>query len=136
MVMEMPKRSLQRESSDKQAREMRETVEDTSAGALPSPITAMPQLQKWNSPKINAWRCFATFYCFIILGANDAAYGALIPYLEEYYNINYTVISLVFLSPVVGYATAALLNNHIHMVYGQRGVALIMSVSHLVAYGM
>lgn len=136
MVMEMPKRSLQRESTDKHARETRQTVEDTSAGALPSPITAVPQLQKWNSPKINAWRCFATFYCFIILGANDAAYGALIPYLEEYYNINYTVISLVFLSPVVGYATAALLNNHIHMVYGQRGVALIMSVSHLVAYGM
>lgn len=133
MVMEMPRRSLQREISDKHARE---TVEDTSAGALPSPTTAVIQLQKWNSPRINAWRCFATFYCFIILGANDAAYGALIPYLEEYYNINYTVISLVFLSPVVGYATAAVLNNHIHTVYGQRGVAAIMSVSHLVSYGM
>lgn len=133
MVLEMPKRSLQRESSNKQ---IRETVEDTSAGALPPPTTAVPQLQKWNSPKINIWRCLATFYCFIILGANDAAYGALIPYLEEYYNINYTVISLVFLSPIVGYSTAALSNNHIHTVYGQRGVAIIMSVSHLVAYGM
>jgi len=27
------------------------------------------------------------------------------------------------------------LNNHIHTVYGQRGVAIIMSISHLVAYG-
>lgn len=133
MVIEMPKRSLQREGPDKQ---IRETVEDTSAGALPPPTTAVPQLQKWNSPRINVWRCLATFYSFIILGANDAAYGALIPYLEKYYNINYTVISLVFLSPIVGYATAALLNNHIHTVYGQRGVAIIMSISHLVAYGM
>ena len=112
-----------------------QVVEDTSAGALPPPTTSAPQLQRWNSPRINTWRCFATFYSFIILGANDAAYGALIPYLETWYNVNYTVISLVFLSPIIGYTMSALLNNHIHTVYGQRGVAIIMSCSHLLAYG-
>ena len=80
------------------------------------------------------WRCLATFYSFIILGANDAAYGALIPYLEIYYGVDYTVISLVFLSPIVGYSMSALSNNHIHTVYGQRGVACIMSGSHVCAY--
>ncbi len=94
-----------------------------------------PQLQKWNSPRINIWRCAGTFWSFVILGANDAAIGALIPYLEEWYNVNYTVISLVFLSPIIGYTLSALLNNHIHVVYGQRGVACIMSLSHLLGYG-
>lgn len=80
------------------------------------------------------FRCFATFWSFICLGANDGAYGALIPYLEKYYDINYTVVSLVFLSPIVGYICAAIFNNAIHMRFGQRGVAIIMSGSHLLAY--
>lgn len=103
---------------------------------LPSPTTAntTPQLQRWNYPRINLWRVFGTFWSFIVLGANDAAYGALIPYLEEYYKIDYLTISLVFLSPIVGYVASALTNNLIHNKFGQRGVAVIMSISHLIAY--
>jgi hypothetical protein len=130
VVIEMPSKSHQAGNA---AREM-PVFEDISAGALPPPSTATPQLQKWNSPRLNMWRCLATFYSFIILGANDAAYGALIPYLETWYDVNYTVISLVFLSPIVGYTMSALLNNRIHTVYGQRGVAMMMSTSHLLAY--
>ena len=96
--------------------------------------TEEAHLQKWNFPRINMFRCFATFWSFICLGANDGAYGALIPYLEKYYNINYTIVSLVFLSPIVGYTCSALSNNAIHMRFGQRGVAIIMSGSHLIAY--
>lgn len=68
------------------------------------------------------------------MGANDAAYGALIPYLEKYYNLTYTVVSLIFLSPLVGYTLSALLNNYIHHRLGQRGVAIICSACHLLAY--
>lgn len=82
------------------------------------------------------FRLCATFFSFIVLGANDAAYGALIPYLEEWYNVNYTVISLIFLSPIMGYTMSALLINHIHVVYGQRGVAWLMGVSHLLGFRM
>lgn len=132
VLIEMPSKSHPPRDSDKDV----PTFEDISAGALPPPSTSTPQLQKWHTPTINMWRCFATFYSFIILGANDAAYGALIPYLETWYHVNYTVISLVFLSPIVGYTLSAILNNHIHVVYGQRGVALIMSISHVLAYSM
>lgn len=31
--------------------------------------------EKWNEPAVNAPRTFATFWCFVIMGANDAAYG-------------------------------------------------------------
>ena len=103
-------------------------------GSLPSPNTTSPVLQRWNYPKINAFRVCACFYSFLILGANDGAYGALIPYLEEYYDVNYTIISLVFLSPVGGYMASALLNNKIHMLCGQRGLAILMACLHILAY--
>jgi fucose permease len=54
--------------------------------------------------------------------------------LEEYYNLSYTVISLIFLSPLVGYILSALLNNTIHIRVGQRGVAMICPGCHLLAY--
>jgi fucose permease len=59
---------------------------------------------------------------------------ALIPYLETYYDVNYTVVSLVFLAPFVGYSAAALLNNRIHMRWGQLGVAIIAPLCKIVAY--
>ncbi|KAH8429133.1 uncharacterized protein LDX57_006803 [Aspergillus melleus] len=68
------------------------------------------------------------------MGANDAAYGALIPYLEEYYDISYMVVSCVFLSPLVGYVLAALVNNKLHETIGQRGISLIVPPFRLVAY--
>ncbi|OQE28360.1 hypothetical protein PENSTE_c003G06133 [Penicillium steckii] len=91
-------------------------------------------LEKWNEPRINAYRSFATFWSMLVMGANDAAYGALIPYLESYYDLSYTIVSLVFLSPLVGYTLAAFLNHRIHTSLGQRGPALIGPGCHLVAY--
>ena len=44
------------------------------------------------------------------------------------------MVSLVFLSPLVGYVTSALLNNRIHMTLGQRGVAFIAPGVRLIAY--
>lgn len=31
--------------------------------------------EKWNEPRINAWRVLATYYSFVVVGANDGAYG-------------------------------------------------------------
>ncbi|KAF1956078.1 MFS general substrate transporter [Byssothecium circinans] len=102
---------------------------------LPSPTTqGAEKLERWNASQINFWRTMAAFWSFVVMGSNDAAYGALIPYLQEYYNLTFVIISLVFLSPLVGYTASALLNNAIHLKFGQRGVGIISPVCHLVAY--
>jgi len=103
-------------------------------GALPSPTTASEVLERWNHPRVNVYRTFACFMGFTVMGLNDAAYGALIPYLEIYYHLNYAVISLIFLSPLIGYTFSAILNNSVHLKFGQRGVALICPVCHIIAY--
>ncbi|KAI9889925.1 MAG: hypothetical protein M1814_004648 [Vezdaea aestivalis] len=99
--------------------------------APPHAVDVIPQ---WNHPKINTYRTLATFFSFIVMGANDAVYGAIIPSLEREYSISYLIVSLIFLSPFVGYISAASLNNVIHMRLGQRGVALIGPGAHLIAY--
>lgn len=39
------------------------------------PSTAVEARQKWNSPRINMWRVFATFWSFFVMGMNDGSYG-------------------------------------------------------------
>lgn len=130
--------------------------DDDPVESLPSPTTqAAAKPERWNAPRSNLYRTSAAFWSFIVMGSNDAAYGALIPYvclllnsrhtlwhsgrltnwqLQEYYHLTFIVISLVFLSPLVGYTASALLNNSIHLKFGQRGVAVIAPSCHLIAY--
>ncbi|KAH8429393.1 MFS transporter [Aspergillus melleus] len=68
------------------------------------------------------------------MGANDAAYGAIISYLEEYYQKSYTVVSLVFLSPFAGYTISAFVSNSIHQHLGRRGIAIIGPACHLLTF--
>ncbi|KAF2184539.1 putative MFS transporter [Zopfia rhizophila CBS 207.26] len=83
----------------------------------------------WNQPRINTWRLVAVFITFFNLGANDASYG-----LETYYHLNYTVVSLIFLSPFAGYFFAAASSDKVHMQFGQRGVAIIGPLCRLASY--
>ncbi|KJZ71382.1 hypothetical protein HIM_09223 [Hirsutella minnesotensis 3608] len=103
-----------------------ETAETDSVAARTVPMT-----EKWNEPRRNSYRLAAAFWCFLVMGANDAVYG-----LEVYYSLTYIIVSLVFLSPFVGYVSSALLNNRLHNKLGQRGVGIIGSASHLAAYAI
>ncbi|KAK4100955.1 MFS general substrate transporter [Parathielavia hyrcaniae] len=115
--------------TDPEKAEAAQDVTDEESGA-PSPPPA--QLQRWNGTATDMFRFFSTIYCFILMGMTDAAVGALLPYIESYYHISYTVVSLLFLSPFVGYILAAALNNLIHHHFGQLGVAVLGPVSRLV----
>jgi len=45
-----------------------------------------------------------------------------------------TVVSLIFLSPFVGYMLAAAVNNQIQMTLGQRGIAVIAPLCHIIPF--
>lgn len=127
------------------------TDEEAATAADAPPPAADVEQQRWNESRINMFRYFTTIYNFILLGMSDAVIGALLPYarltpppqkhqqltnaqIEEYYDLTYTVVSLLFLSPFVGYLVAALLNNHIHHRFGQRGVAVLGPLCRLVGF--
>ena len=50
-----------------------ETLSAESQHQPPAVVTHA--LEKWNEPSVNINRLFATFWAFVIMGANDAAYG-------------------------------------------------------------
>jgi hypothetical protein len=56
-------------------------IEDTDHQDVTPPRTAAEVLQRWNSPRINMLRVFATFWSFFVTGMNDGSYGvSLSPY--------------------------------------------------------
>ncbi|KAJ8058793.1 hypothetical protein OCU04_011781 [Sclerotinia nivalis] len=108
-------------------------LEDVRQDTTP-PTNAVEVLQSWNYPPENVFRVGASFWAFFLVGMNDGSYGALIPFLEQYYHLSYTAISLIFLSPFAGYTFASLINDPVHVHFGQRGVAIIAGLCHLISY--
>lgn len=108
---------------------------DEEAPALASPISPPPEKrQRWNESKTTTYRIFAATYSFTILGLNDGAVGALLPYIEKYYDISYIVLSCMFLASFAGYLSAALANNQVHHRFGQFGVAVMGATGRLIGY--
>ncbi|KAJ5873793.1 uncharacterized protein N7529_002223 [Penicillium soppii] len=114
------------------------------------PLHAVNVAPRWNESKTTIWKLTATFWCAFVMGSNDAAYGAIIPYvymgaddnvdintqLEIYYRKSYTIVSLVFLSPFVGYTISAILSNSVHQNLGRRGITIIAPICHLIAFAV
>ncbi|KAH6692259.1 major facilitator superfamily domain-containing protein [Plectosphaerella plurivora] len=120
------RRTARRNSSEEEG--------DLAADQPPPGHVAQSELQRWNHPKGNVTRLGFAFLTFAIAGMNDAAIGALLPYLEQYYNLTYTTVSLIFLTPFAGYSVAAFTNARIHMKWGQRGIALMAPACHMIAF--
>ncbi|KAF4830851.1 Bypass of stop codon protein 6 [Colletotrichum tropicale] len=58
----------------------------------------------------------------------------LIPQIEEYYGITYLQVSLIFLSPVLGFIMSTVSNHAVHLRYGKRGVIIMAGTCHVTAY--
>ncbi|KAK7433386.1 hypothetical protein QQZ08_000326 [Neonectria magnoliae] len=127
-------RSLREETVqpfEQTARTSRDRVLAEVGGIEPDAAPGVQALQQWNEPKINTFRLSAAFWSMLVMGANDAAYG-----LEKYYDLTYIVVSMVFISPFVGYVLAAVFNNYLHLRIGQRGIAVLCAGCHILAYSI
>ncbi|CAG7920974.1 unnamed protein product [Penicillium olsonii] len=130
-------RSLSPSLSPSPGEGYRDTPETNSASETDdAPSHAVNVSPRWNESKSTIWKLTATCWCAMVMGSNDAAYGAIIPYLETYYHKSYTVVSLVFLSPFVGYTFSAILSNLIHQNLGRRGIAIIAPSCHVTAFAI
>ncbi|KAL4772711.1 major facilitator superfamily domain-containing protein [Aspergillus nidulans var. acristatus] len=85
--------------------------------------------QKWNEPSINKWRIAAAFASFAVVGASDGVYG-----IREDFELSTTVVSLIFMTPFAGYTMASIAVNKIHMTFGQRGIATIGPLCHMIPF--
>ncbi|KAL3460596.1 major facilitator superfamily domain-containing protein [Aspergillus heterothallicus] len=115
--------------------ELRSPPGEPDQAYAPNPEAPVARVkQKWNEPSINKWRISAAFASFALVGASDGVYGALIPYIREDFNLSTTVVSLIFMTPFAGYTLASIAVNKIHMTLGQRGIAVIAPLCHLIPF--
>ena len=85
------------------------TQRDTliSRPASPQNHDVVGVVASWNNPPKTKWRVLCACLTYFGNGLADGAPGALIPYIEQYYHIQYAIMSLIFVTTAVGFISAA-----------------------------
>ncbi|ETW78486.1 hypothetical protein HETIRDRAFT_460334 [Heterobasidion irregulare TC 32-1] len=74
--------------------------------------------------------CFSVF----LLGWNDGPTGPLLPRFQSFYHVNYTVVSLIFISNCIGFIIGSVSNIFLTERLGFGKVIVLGSVAQLVGY--
>ncbi|KAG8721053.1 hypothetical protein FRC09_008557 [Ceratobasidium sp. 395] len=120
------------------ARHVQDGIEMTVLGAS-RPVE--PSILSENTePEIN-WRkewnsIAACCWCLFLNGWNDASIGPILPTIQSYYDLSFTVISLLFVFGCIGSISAAVLNVHLTDRLGLGRVMLLGALCQIVAYSI
>lgn len=91
-------------------------------------------IQTASNPYMNRWRLASAGIFFLLMGINDAASGALIPYIERNYHVGYAVVSLIFVGNAIGFISAAPLVNPVETKVGRAKTYIIATSLLSVGY--
>lgn len=83
---------------------------------------------------MNKWRVLAACLIYFGNGINDAVNGALIPSMEDHYNIGYAVVSLIFVANAAGFILAAPTSNAIASALGRAKTLMLSEAIMLAGY--
>lgn len=89
-----------------------------------------------DNPPRNRWRTIACILWGFLLGFSEAAPGALLPYMEEYYSINYAEVSCIWVSNAVGFIIIALVSDKIEPLLGKQKALLVSCVFNVIMYAL
>ncbi len=67
---------------------------------------------------INKYRLIAAFCSLFAAGIHDSVPGELLPHIEDYYDISYGIVSLIWVGSAVGFILVAIIGNLIHNYLG------------------
>ncbi|MCJ1378499.1 hypothetical protein MMC17_001598 [Xylographa soralifera] len=97
---------------------------------------AVNTVQSLFKPPMNKWRFVAACLMCFANGLNDSAPGALIPYIEPYYNIGYAVVSMIFVANAIGFIAAALYTTTLQARFGRAKVLVMAELLMIAGYVM
>ncbi|KAG9098796.1 hypothetical protein FS749_002939 [Ceratobasidium sp. UAMH 11750] len=114
--------------------EIEMNVPGASRPAEPSALSEDPE------PEIN-WRkewsgIAACGWCLFSSGWNDSSIGPLLPTIQSYYGLSFTVISLLFVFGCIGSISAVVLNVYLTDRLGFGRVTLLGALCQIVAYSI
>ncbi|KAF1919531.1 major facilitator superfamily domain-containing protein [Ampelomyces quisqualis] len=95
---------------------------------------AVGLMRTWNNPPMTKWRILSCCLIYFANGMNDSVVGALIPYMETYYSISYSIMSLVFIGTAIGFVIAAFFTDAILGKLGRAKTLVLGDVIQLCAY--
>ncbi|CAG9980490.1 unnamed protein product [Clonostachys byssicola] len=84
--------------------------DDLERSRSSSPVRSRDVMEKLPSvwePFMNRFRLLAVCVASVIGGLNDGAFGALIPYIQSHYSIDYAMVSMIFVGHAIGFIFAA-----------------------------
>ncbi|KAI5897112.1 MFS general substrate transporter [Schizophyllum commune H4-8] len=76
---------------------------------------------------------FAVFWSMILLGWNDGTTGPLLPRIQTVYDVNYTIVSLLFVSACTGFVAGAIINVPLST---RLGFGKVCSALQVIAYAV
>ncbi|KAF8609125.1 MFS general substrate transporter [Ceratobasidium sp. AG-I] len=95
------------------------------------------EVPAWNmSPKKEWMAIGACCWCLFLAGWNDATTGPLLPTIQGYYGVNFTIVSMLFVSNTVGFISAAVLNVFMTDRFGFGKVILLGGLLQVLAYSI
>lgn len=95
---------------------------------------AVSQIRTWNADPMTKWRILCCCMIYLSNGINDSVVGALIPYMESWYHISYSIMSLVFVGNAAGFITAAFFTNTLLGKLGRAKTLILAELIQLSAY--
>ncbi|KAK0454062.1 MFS general substrate transporter [Desarmillaria tabescens] len=78
----------------------------------------------------------ALCWCMFLAGWNDGTTGPLLPRIQEVYDVNYTVVSLLFILACVGFLSGAFINIPLTEKLGFGKMIVLGSIFQVVAYAL
>lgn len=99
---------------------------DETQRLLPNPPTVTSKSQG-----LLIFKVAAAMFSFFVLGLITSTIGVILPHLERHYDLSDAQVSFVFIAWPIGYVLAASFNDTIHIKLGQRGIALIGPLAHI-----
>jgi fucose permease len=94
---------------------------------------ATDRIRRERSLDSPALKTAATMFSFFILGLFIASTGVMLPHLMSHYSISDLEVSTLFLVMPAGYILAASSNSFLHSRFGQRGVAVLGPLLHIIS---
>ncbi|ODV68128.1 MFS general substrate transporter [Hyphopichia burtonii NRRL Y-1933] len=112
-------------------------VEDAVKSELPEQEPVPDKnLMTSRNPSMNIWRIVSVCFWAIASGWSDAGPGALLPHIEQYYNINYTIVSMIWISNACGFITVAFLASKIQPYLGKQKSLLFGCLLSSISYAI
>lgn len=106
-----------------------------NTGEIPNQIHSKEVMTSTNPPK-NKWRIYAIYVWQITGGFSDAAPGALLPYMESTYDLNYTEVSLIWMANAIGFIFVACLSHTIQTHLGKFKSMIMGTMSSIIMYAI